>query len=253
MWWISYLAAPSLAFVWFATVAIPAEEEASFSSRFRGLQGWTSEFDCKEKTYSTTETTDGGEVRFCVDFGNQAQKRCEVALFGPDLRETTYRLSYEMLVEPSWPKQKDWVIVGQVHGRLDPERDPRCPLMSIEVLGRTLRLVSRYDQFRFKDFSKPTCSGDIQSNIIADNVELSDDAWTKIDLKMRLSLNDGDLAASIDGREVGHAKGPNTYNDVMPPFLKFGVYRDLPRPSVGLHCIRFRNFRLEPITEPLQK
>ncbi len=227
----------------FAQDARPSTTAQDLSTLLRGLPGWRVEPSCPQATYTVDSASDVAE--FCLQMSRMEQERCEIALYGPDIRNKRMRLSYDIALSESWPAVDDWVIVSQVHSRPDSGEAWRCPLMSTEVVGDTLRMFSRSDQRRISDTSKSPCSGgSIRSQNVFQNVPISRGAWLRVVVDMNLSLSQGYVTASINDRVVGTVDGATTYNDAAAPFLKFGIYKRPPRATSGVACVRYRNIKL---------
>lgn len=226
-----------------ATVT-PASAQEGLGELFKSFPGWR--LECAEATYSVDKAS--RSVEFCLPLANASQVRCEIALHVPDIRNKPMRLTYDFMLGSKWTYRTDWIIINQIHSRPDAGEAWRCPLLSMEVVGRTLRMYSRSDPNKITDTSKSTCTGStIRTQEVFQGAAIERGVWTRMSIDLRLALDAGYVTASKDGSgPLGTAKGATTYNDVAPPYIKFGIYKQLPRTGNDTLCVRYRNIRLQP-------
>ncbi|WP_167404685.1 heparin lyase I family protein [Vibrio penaeicida] len=182
--------------------------------------------------------------------GQLTRKRCEFVMHRLLRREKIFTLSFKFKVndlrnDPD--KTAHWFSMMQFHSKPNTNEAARCPMLALESNDGELRMFSRWDSSHISTVVNGSCANEgnsIQDRTLFNHIPYEANRWYKFEIAGKLSYKedtDACLTVKIDDQFISESCGPNTYNDMYHPFLKFGVYKPSPWTDKGNIRVEYRD------------
>ncbi|CCN72550.1 heparin lyase I family protein [Vibrio nigripulchritudo] len=157
------------------------------------------------------------------------RKRCEFAIQDVVKRDTPFKFSFDFKTNDNFAHYNRWHSYFQLHSKPDQGEAWRCPIMALESVNGTLRMYNRWDEDRISTTTNGTCGNtgnSIEYRKLFSDYYYEPNTWYTIELSGELSYDkDACLTVKINDEVMSDVCGPNTYNDVNKPYIKFGIYK----------------------------
>lgn len=217
-------------------------------SAFFGVSPERISVECPQQSYRLEEEQGGKILNICLNKADN-QNRCEIAIH--DLPRSPAKTSIEFQVnyadETSF---KRWQSLMQIHSFPDEGEEWRCAPITLEIKDGNFRVMDRWDATTISRTFGDRCAergSSISGRQLIDDIKVRPGEWQDVKIDAKLSYGtDGELHASVDGRESPLVLGPNIFNDQKKNFLKFGFYNPAGwEDGHGLSCVRYRNVKIK--------
>ena len=157
------------------------------------------------------------------------RKRCEFAFKGLLNRDSPFSISFSFKVSERYDDPDNWHSYFQIHSFPDEGEEWRCPILALESIGGKLRMYNRWDTHNLSITDNGTCAdfgNTIESRVLFLPTDFELEGWNKMTIEGLLSTTeDGWLNIYLNDEQISESNGPNTFNDVLQPYFKIGIYK----------------------------
>ncbi|WP_104400839.1 heparin lyase I family protein [Vibrio penaeicida] len=157
------------------------------------------------------------------------RKRCEFAIQDVVKRDTPFKFSFDFKTNDNFAHYSQWHSYFQLHSVPDQGEAWRCPIMALESVNGTLRMFNRWDENQISVTKNGSCGGagnSIEYRKLFSDYYYEADSWYNVEISGELSHNkDACLTVKINDEVLSDVCGPNTFNDIQKPYIKFGIYK----------------------------
>lgn len=188
-------------------------------------------------------------IRATMRYQDKAQRRCEFAIHHGLQKQQAFSFSFQIKLTNVEPNDPYWHSYLQIHSFPDEGEQWRCPIAALESINGSLRMFNRWDLSALSDTSQTTCANQqnsMQHRTVFQGLNLIPNQWHEVEINGLMSLeDDGYLRITIDQQLVADVQGPNTYNDVKPPYLKLGIYKPTSWYQQNDIVVEYRDIHLQ--------
>lgn len=153
----------------------------------------------------------------------KGSKRSEIR-FRPDPYGKIMRYSARLYVPEDWETSNQRVIALQWHGTRDIHlrEGGRVPPLEFFIENGEFHVEKSWDTRQHSGFAKQV---DVEGRRILWSAPIQPGIWEDFEFLVKWSHDeDGEISMSRNGDIMLTDTGPNAHNDLIGPYLKFGVY-----------------------------
>lgn len=194
-------------------------------TQFRYFEPYYRIFSDPTKDYAFKQSTDirrkgNAAARFEMRNTDKSIIRSEMTGKKAEGNPTRWYGASLYLPAAYWERDDSWDIITQMNGVPDEGEAVRNPAISLLVSRGRLFLKTCYS-------AKPiNTDANRDGQKVWDLGPVEKDKWLDVVFKVKYSYGaDGILEMWKNGVKVVSYKGPNSYNDKILPFFKFGIYK----------------------------
>lgn len=162
----------------------------------------------------------------------------------------TFVMEFDVMIEPGAANTADWLVLAQVHQTED--RSPTgevldaaaSPPLALQLRGETMVISGRTDPNARTTASPPTME------LFVDTAPIQRGVWYGLRFEMVFDDAvgaDGHLRVWCNGIQIVDYNGPLGYNDLVGPYMQFGIYREA---APEHFAAQFRDVNLTAIGAP---
>ena len=178
------------------------------------------------------------------------KNRSEVSSYLHLQEGRTFVMEFDVMIEPGAVNTADWLVLAQLHQTEDRSATgtvldaPVSPPLALQLRGETMVIVGRTEPDAITTVSPATM------DLFVDTAPIQRGVWYGLRFEMVFddaSGGNGQLRVWRNGAQIVDYEGPLGYNDLVGPYMQFGVYRDVAPESIAA---RFRDVTLTAVGSP---
>ncbi|MCV0428498.1 MAG: polysaccharide lyase [Roseibium sp.] len=183
----------------------------------------------------------------------KGSKRSEIR-FRPDPYGKTMRYRARLYVPEDWQNSDQRVIALQWHGTRDIHlrEGGRVPPLEFFILNGEFHLEKSWDTRLHSGFARQV---DVEGRKMLWSAPIKPGTWEDFEFLVKWSVDDdGEISMFRNGEIMLTDTGPNAHNDLIGPYLKFGVYipnwkANPPTNGIKKRVLFFDTVSVEPHAE----
>lgn len=188
-------------------------------------EGWQPE--CRGKKINYYQNI----LKFELSYVERQSKRCEITNRQMIQLNEPFILTFTLEASRVDYLDDQWHSILQIHSFPDLKLGEkwRCPISALEVYKGELRMFNRWDSDKVSITNNGTCANQgnsISSRRLFSGYRIERDKAYNVVIKGVMSYSKrGRLTVIINNEVLADIKGPNAFNDIQGPFVKYGIYK----------------------------